>query len=663
MPEGSASTDKAGEIKAITVNVVKEDDTAVATVMIEKTALSPADVFQSEAQFIKAVTDDLTKDGIGYSEDFLKDGAVSSEKLNEMILAITNRAKSGIFADNPAWKQESYTIAAEAITGQESGNTAYDEDSGKVKNVKLSFKGTALDKTIDVPVRTKDKTDLIESAKVAKINDTAVDAGEAGKAVELTAGTDKDGTSFPLAVQMKLTSGAGFVDVDAKNVNWEVKAVDAQGSNETALADGLLDISVKDGALFVPQDAYVDDGEVMLKLTATVIEGTAWKEDTNKAIAFVNLKLPETVAITLKVDDEAVGDKMTFEAPAAGGSDTTINFAAEVSGSHINKTSGSETKAEITKPEGIDGKVIFADNTADKTKLAMTIKPAVDEKLNVSLEITAGKVEKTVDLEIISNKAATDAAKLSFTADDTDSVWEAPTTGENAKNGVLTIQNTTGKDVKIPITGADGRTWSTKTVKKGEEDVTGVSVKANKDGSLYLEVANTVPEIKAAYTPEGEDDKTPEVKATTWTLTLESDAENGKGQAAITRELTFDVVVKRTIEEVIVSRDQTTGSTDKGTFVDDENMTTVTLPSDEAAVLTMKAEVKGAHVESNNGVTWKIISKSAKSKAKIDAEGKLTIPQGEGIADNTIKVQATSKDKNEDGKTVSGVYTIKVVKE
>ena len=77
----------------------------------------------------------------------------------------------------------------------------------------------------------------------------------------------------------------------------------------------------------------------------------------------------------------------------------------------------------------------------------------------------------------------------------------------------------------------------------------------------------------------------------------------------------------------------------------------------------MKAEVKGAHVESNNGVTWKIISKSAKSKAKIDAEGKLTIPQGEGIADNTIKVQATSKDKNEDGKTVSGVYTIKVVKE
>ena len=663
MPEGSASTDKAGEIKAITVKVVTKEGTDVATVTIEKTALSPAGVFQSEAQFIKAVTDDLTKDGIGYSEDFLMDGAVSNDKLNEMISAITNRAKSGIFADNPAWTQESYTIAAEAITGQESGNTAYDVDSGKVKNVKLSFKGEAQEKPIDVPVRTKDKTDLIESAKVAKINDTAVDAGEAGKAVELTAGTDKDGTSFPLAVQMKLTSGAGFVDVDAKNVNWEVKAVDAQGSNETALADGLVDISVKDGALFVPQNAYVDDGEVMLKLTATVIEGTAWKEDTNKAIAFVNLELPETVEITLKVDNEAVGDKMTFEAPAAGGSDTTINFAAEVSGSHINKTSGSETKAEITKPEGIDGKVIFADNTADKTKLAMTIKPAVDEKLNVSLEITAGKVEKTVDLEIISNKAATDAAKLSFTADDTDSVWEAPTTGENAKNGVLTIQNTTGKDVKIPITGADGRTWSTKTVKKGEEDVTGVSVKANKDGSLYLEVANTVPEIKAAYTPEGEDDKTPEVKATTWTLTLESDAENGKGQATITRELTFDVVVKRTIEKVIVSRDQTTGGTDKGTFEDDENMTTVTLPSDEAAVLTMKAEVKGAHVADNSGVTWKIISKSAKSKAKIGAEGKLTIPQGEGIADNTIKVQATSKDKNEDGKTVSGVYTIKVVKE
>ena len=662
MPEGSASTDKAGEIKAITVKVVTEEGTAVATVTIEKTALSPADVFQSEDQFIKAVTDDLTKDGIGYSEDFVKEGAVSNDNLNAMIEAISERVASGIFADNPAWTQESYTIEAEAITGTENGNTEYDVDSRKVKNVKLSFKGTALDKTIDVPVRTKDKTDLIENAKVAKINDSAVDAGEVAKAVRLTAGTDKDGTSFPLAVQMKLTSGAGFVDVDAKNVKWEIKTVNEQGSDEKALADGLVNISVKDGALFVPQDAYVDGGKVMLKLTATVNEGTALKEDTNKAIAFVNLELPETVEITLKADSEAVGDKMTFEAPAAGGSDTTINFTAEVSGSHINKTSGSETKAVITNPDDIENKVTFT-QASDTSTLTMVIKPAVDEKQNVSLKITAGEKEETVALEIISNKAATDAAKLSFTADDTDSVWEAPTTGENAKNGVLTIQNTTDKDVKIPITGADGRTWSTKTVKNGEEDVTGVSVKENKDGSLYLEVANTVSEIKAAYTPEGDDDKTPEVKATTWTLTLESDAKNGKGQAAITRELTFDVVVKRTIEEVIVSRDQTTSSTDKGTFEDGENMTTVTLPSDEAAVLTMKAEVKGAHVADNDGVAWKIISKSAKSKAKIDATGKLTIPQGEGIADNTIKVQATSKDKNEDGKTVSGVYTIKVVRQ
>ena len=674
-PAGAEASDTKGEIGKITVKLVKtveSTEVEVATVEIPSIALNPDDVFQSEEQFIKAVTDDLQANGIGYDVSFFtltgeegnkKPEISSDENKGAVIKAITDRANSKDFADNPQWKQSSYTIAAAKVESESDGKDTDFSDITEVKNVKLTF-GLKDAVKIDVPIRTKENTDLIEDVKIAKIGDKTVAGEEVKDAVELTAGTDKEGSFFPLTVQKKLTSGTGFVD--ATNVTWEIKSVDKQGSNEAPLANGLANIEVKDGELFVPQNAYADGGEAWLKLTATVNDNSdkPLEDDDNVATAFVNLKLPETVAITLKAGDEDVTAEsaLTFEAPATGADDIVVNFIADVTGSHINTKA---TTAAITKPTDIDGKVTFTQDSGTSA-LEMTIKPAVDEKKTIKLTITAGDVEKEVTLNIISNDEAKDAAKLSFEADGTDSLWTAPEgEGATAKNGVLTVQNTTEKDVEVLITGADGgRTWDTKKVTDAEGTaVTGVSVE-KVDGKVYLKVANTVGEIKAAYTPEGEDDKTPEVKATTWTLTLTSKENAGKGQAAITREIEFDIVVKRTIEKVVVTRDED-AETDTEGLTEVAGRTQVTMPESGNAQVTLEATLKGAHVADNNGVTWKIVSKGAKSRAKIaadkDGKGVLTIP--EDSIDNTIKVQATSKDKNEDGNAKSGVYTIKVVTE
>ena len=71
--------------------------------------------------------------------------------------------------------------------------------------------------------------------------------------------------------------------------------------------------------------------------------------------------------------------------------------------------------------------------------------------------------------------------------------------------------------------------------------------------------------------------------------------------------------------------------------------------------VTLKATVEGAHVKAtgaDQGVTWKITSKGARSKATIDATtGKVTIP-AESV-DNIIKVTATSKVDKSVTKTIS----------
>ena len=70
--------------------------------------------------------------------------------------------------------------------------------------------------------------------------------------------------------------------------------------------------------------------------------------------------------------------------------------------------------------------------------------------------------------------------------------------------------------------------------------------------------------------------------------------------------------------------------------------------------VTLKATVEGAHVKAtgaDQGVTWKITSKGARSKATISADGKVTIPAAS--VDNIIKVTATSKVDKSVTKTIS----------
>ena len=172
-------------------------------------------------------------------------------------------------------------------------------------------------------------------------------------------------------------------------------------------------------------------------------------------------------------------------------------------------------------------------------------------------------------------------------------------------------------------------------------------------GKTFLVVKNIMPEI-LAQREASEDGEVAEVKPLVLTLTVESDAEGGKGQAALKATLDFDLVVEKTITNIIVEHDSENGSSE--TYVDG---TTVT-KQDSDMTVSLKATVEGAHVKAegdDQGVTWKITSKGARSKATISADGKVTIPAAS--VDNIIKVTATSKVDKSVTKTIS----LKVVAE
>lgn len=216
--------------------------------------------------------------------------------------------------------------------------------------------------------------------------------------------------------------------------------------------------------------------------------------------------------------------------------------------------------------------------------------------------------------------------------------------------------------MRIPVTITDSsnaqRTWKTPTIaiKTGAQEFTEISsgnaeivVEAGtgkEKGKTFLVVKNIMPEILAKRAADTDKNIT-EIEPLVLTLSVESSAEGGKGQAALKATLDFELVVEKTITGIEVEHDSTASSE---TYVEG---TTVTKQDSEMTV-TMKATVEGAHVKAegdDQGVTWKITSKGARSKAKISADGKVTIPAAS--VDNIIKVTATSKVDKSVPKTIS----------
>ncbi len=657
------STEK-GTFGAITIKLKDSNndpawDTADATVTIPATELTASILFQSEAEFRKAVKDSLKTNGIAYNKDwFGEDGSIKDDQKNAIITAITTEMNEDKYATNPMWKASSYTtnVKAEAVTGE--GATDY--TATLIKNVKTTI-GTSdgATETINVKLRTEDEMPLIKSVKITKIGTVTVpESTSADSAVEIASSE----TDLELNLEGDAKGTNGATDED-KVLKWTV--TDKSGS---PLADGVKDIKVEGSKLFIPADAYAEDGNVVVKLTATAAGSAASGEnDSNKAEAYVKIVLTEKVtAIKLMNEDGDAEAATSYEASAD--EEISVKFTSALEGSHIN----ADTKAEISGPDtAVDG-VTITDNISNKSTLTMKLASTLEGEKEVTLKLEAGsdanKKTESVTIKVIGNAKAASQISLGFNAEGMDdAAWTAgtPAAGETAAtNGVLTVKNATAKDVKIPVTITDSsnaqRTWKTPTiaVKTVAQDFTEISSSnaeivveegtGKEKGKTFLVVKNIMPEILKAQAA-GADGEVAEVKPLVLTLTVESSAEGGKGQAALKATLDFDLVVEKTITGIKVEHDSENGSSE--TYVDG---TTVT-KQDSKMTVTLKATVEGAHVKAtgaDQGVTWKITSKGARSKATIDATtGKVTIP-AESV-DNIIKVTATSKVDKSVTKTIS----------
>ena len=669
----ASSTDTTGKLGAITIKLKDTTDgadtweDADATVEIPATDLTAGELFQSETEFRTAVRSSLTTNGIAYNATWFENGEIKEDQKDAIITAITNEMKEEKYATNPQWKAASYTtnVKAEKVEG-DTGATEY--TATLIKNVKTTIgSGNGAEETINVKLCTEDEMPLIKSVKITKIGNTPVagnnDGTEEGKAVEI-ASSDTD---LALDLEATVTGTSGATDAD-KALTWKV--TDKSGSN---LAGGVAEIKEKDGKLIIPKDAYAADGNVIVKLTATAKASAASGDnDSNKAEIYVKIVLTEKVtAIKLMDSTGKVEAATSYEAGAEA--ETSVVFKSALEGSHIVEGT---TKAKISGPDTAVEGVTIEDNTSDQSTLTMKLTSTLEGEKEVTLKLEAGtdpnKKTESVKIKVIGNAKAAGQITLGFNADGMDDAeWTAGTPAASetpAKNGVLTVKNATAKDVKIPVTITDSsnaqRRWGTPeiAVKTGAQDFTEIDSgnaeiaveegTGKEKGKTFLVVKNIMPEILAQRAAD-EDKEITEIKPLVLTLTVESSAEGNKGQAALKATLDFDIVVEKTITGIKVEHDSTASSE---SYVDG---TTVTKQEGETAV-TLKATVEGAHVSADGddqGVTWKITSKGARSKATIDATGKVTIP--EASVDNIIKVTATSKIDKSVTKTIS----LKVVEE
>ncbi len=665
LPANSTETGKLGAItiklKDTTEGAENWED-ADATVTIPATELTESILFQSEAEFRKAVKDSLKTNGIAYNKNwFGEDGSIKEDQKTAIITAITTEMKQEKYATNPMWKASSYTtnVKAEAVEGD--GATEY--TATLIKNVKTTIgTGEGATETINVKLCTEDEMSLIKSVKITKIGTVTV-ADNNGESAPAEIASSETDLALELAATVTGTSGATDAD---KALTWKVT-----DKSDATLTGGVKDIKVEDGKLLIPADAYAADGNVLVKLTATTAgSAVSGDSDSNKAEAYVKVVLTEKVTAIKLMDSTGKAEAATsYEAGADA--ETSVTFKSALEGSHI--VAGT-TKATITAPTDKIDNVTFDDNSSDGSTLIMKLAKALEGEKEVTLKLEAGsddnKKTENVKIKVIGNAKAASQISLGFNAEGMDdAAWTAgtPAAGETAAtNGVLTVKNATAKDVKIPVTITDSsnaqRTWKTPTIaiKTGAQEFMEISssnaeiaVEAGtgkEKSKTFLVVKNIMPEILKAQ-EAGADGESAEVKPLVLTLTVESDAEGGKGQAALKATLDFDLVVEKTITGIKVEHDSENGSSEGVTSTATGLQVT---KKDGETTAILKATVEGAHVKAegdDQGVTWKITSKGARSKATISADGKVTIP-AESV-DNIIKVTATSKVDKSVIKTIS----------
>lgn len=432
--------------------------------------------------------------------------------------------------------------------------------------------------------------------------------------------------------------------------------------------------------LTIPVNAYAADGKsVTVKLVGEIADQkVGGAADKKKIEIFVKIELTEKVdSINLKNEAGTADAQTTFEAPAAG--TVTYTFNTELVGKHIRK---GITNAMIQSIDTGDAAITFI-AAADSTATLSVGSEAKEKTLAVKAKVGGSDVNVNVNknsIKITSHKTVADNIKLALTTGG-DTSWKAETGKDAVYDGTLTVSNKTTDDVKIPINITDTKdkhewkvdSFTLKVKTNGNNqlgaDVANNSVLANtlavveagrgadKD-KRYLVIKNAMPEL----TQQKDDPKTEEnetVAPVVLELTAVSTADDASGKAAVTKTLTFALLVNKTYTEITAV--PKIGASEVLVV---NGVYQVEQKADAEVNVTLNPVVKGAHVLADDAedqkVTCEITSQGAKSTARIGDDGKtLVIPSSASSTDNIIKVTITSQKDEKVSKTI----TFKVEKE
>lgn len=609
-----------------------------------------------------AVTNTLVPYG-AYTEEVdgvtkVKDDQKSTIK-NDIATEVGRIAALPEIATNPKWGAATVTDV-DVTTGQtpDTSNTQYtvDQNSKQITVTKVVMTiGEAPNNTKTVTVKIAGPNDRkVENVVIKSIGDVTVPtSGKDGSTVENAVEIEAPETDIAWDLVAEVT-GTNLTDSD-KDLTWILKKDESDAWNTVSDGNAADKIEIAGGKLTVAKDAWVAGESITGYLVATAYGDESEKENAKKETGvFVKIKLPEKYELAIKDSDGTSEARTTLEAPADE-TPVTYTYKAVLEGSHVKDTTVVEFEAPTVTPT--DNKTTLVVQ-ADKSKLLATVaKEAKDHEITLKAKVKDKEDAVTLPIKVVANETLVKNAPIKLQADGmTDAEW---------KDGVLTIKNQTAKAVKIPFIIEDSsRDWTklavgkfevtVKTNEQGANDfasgITVVKGTGKERGKLFLQVVNTVPEVKPAAAAAGD---TPAVAAPEFTLTATFDDATGK-QAQVVTTLDFKLVVVKKLTDITIAHDtDATGETD---YVDG---TTVT-KQDGNTVVTLKATVNGAHVSTaanadDQKVTWKIASKGARSKATISPDGKLTIP--ENSVDNVIRVTAISTAD----KTVTGSKTFTVV--
>lgn len=652
----------------------KWNGTDAAKINISGKTLHMDEVFQTEAELRADARAKLADPGLAYNGDFFTEA--TEEKASNVDINKATDIKSAIekviggegddygIITNPLLQNVTYR-------GKISATLPTDEKNFKeqtIEDVTLTIGDESADGKKDnevkavVKIRKEAEMNWVDGIVIKKFGGVEVKDG----AATVDAATL---TSFMPEVEVTVNKKA---DPNAE-VKWSMAGNSGDGVKDS------IEIDEKTGELTVSPEAYNDGEKVELEITAEAQGDTkaGTKAQASLTLTVTLKSAPTGVDLFRTVKGEEVkveGTTLTFEAPATteeGNAEKTVNFTTKVSGNHVDT---SKTKAVIEGWTAEDGdKVTFEDTDANDGGFSIKIAEGITEAVTKKVSMKIGdKAVKDIAITVNPNNSAKDTVALK-TADLGDDVaWEDGKAAEGTNKATpnrLTVQNKTVEEVRIPITLNTNREWKEPTiVVEGDGGTSKITVLTDKivvekgkksdKGTYFLVIKNEMPEVAKA-TPE-ETDPTKKIEPLTLKLTATSEENDAKCQAAVTVDLTFEIVVVKTLTGLTIA-----GKTgEEGSETEVKNGGTVNKESGKDAVVNLTAKVVGAHVNADadaegnkdQDVTWKIVSKGAKSNAEIDSKtGVLTIK--DGGTDNLIKVRATSELK----KDVTNTFTIKVV--